>query len=370
MKILHISNNLLFSKIYLFLIETLSEGLDGQAFISFNYLNSSDKILDSYKKYCSFFTFKYRLRIFRFFFLTRSLFYFIVVALCVPIRNYSFVHAHTLCSDGFLAFLINFFFKVNYVVTVRNTDINIQIPKRFYYKPIFYLILKKSSVVIFPNYAYRERLFSYFPSLRDTLFTRVIPSCVDKRFYDLQFSKCFNRGDEERRILCVSDCTENKNIKTLIKAVQLLDQRYCLTIIGCNEVSNLPKDVGLGEANRIRFHRRINDVGRLIEKFQEHDVFCLVSYTETFGLVYLEALLCGVPVVFSKGEAISGVFPSDVAKPADPNSPGDVARVISSFFPLTEGTRRRAVKFGNQMDQNMYKNLHLDAYRSVGRDVT
>ena len=53
------------------------------------------------------------------------------------------------------------------------------------------------------------------------------------------------------------------------------------------------------------------------------------SITETFGLVYLEALSQGLPVLCSKGQGIDGFFPSNtVVELVNPLSIPDIARGI------------------------------------------
>ena len=39
---------------------------------------------------------------------------------------------------------------------------------------------------------------------------------------------------------------------------------------------------------------------KIVEGYNNADMFCLYSYSETFGLAYLEALSAGLPVVASK----------------------------------------------------------------------
>ena len=47
---------------------------------------------------------------------------------------------------------------------------------------------------------------------------------------------------------------------------------------------------------------------KLIEQYRTHDIFVMPSFTETFGLVYAEALTQGLPVVYTKGQGFDEQF--------------------------------------------------------------
>jgi len=73
-------------------------------------------------------------------------------------------------------------------------------------------------------------------------------------------------------------------------------------------------------------------------------VFVMASRAESFGLVYLEALSQGLPVVHSIGEGIDGYFKEKgVSFAADPDNPLDIARGIEhlSSFCLRRATACR-----------------------------
>ncbi len=65
----------------------------------------------------------------------------------------------------------------------------------------------------------------------------------------------------------------------------------------------------LGIAGQVEFCGHVSRI-RLLELYQECDVFCLTSLWEPFGLVYLEAMACGKPVV-----AMASGGPREIVKP-------------------------------------------------------
>src|SRR5690606_34369935 len=40
----------------------------------------------------------------------------------------------------------------------------------------------------------------------------------------------------------------------------------------------------------------------------QHDIFMMPSVPETFGIVYLEALSQGLPIIFAKGQGFDGYY--------------------------------------------------------------
>lgn len=47
----------------------------------------------------------------------------------------------------------------------------------------------------------------------------------------------------------------------------------------------------------------------LYQTLRNYDIFALVSFQETFGLSYLEALSQGLPIIFTKGEGFDNTYP-------------------------------------------------------------
>jgi glycosyltransferase involved in cell wall biosynthesis len=95
------------------------------------------------------------------------------------------------------------------------------------------------------------------------------------------------------RIVFVGSLSQRKGVSYLLKAVELLGSRAELTLIGRR----------VGECSALnaacRVHRWIPSLSHseVLREIQSHDVMVFPSLFEGFGLVLLEAMSCGVPVI-------------------------------------------------------------------------
>ena len=128
------------------------------------------------------------------------------------------------------------------------------------------------------------------------------------------------------------DAWHRKGFDTLLQALALLARdipEARLDIYGRGgpkavlDMSRLIERSGLGD--RVRLLRPL-DASEVQETINRYAVFAMPSRRETYGMVYIEALLAGVPLLFPRGRAIDGVFEGmRVGYAADPNSAADVA---------------------------------------------
>jgi len=56
------------------------------------------------------------------------------------------------------------------------------------------------------------------------------------------------------------------------------------------------------------------ELEKLRSIFKENNFFVMPSKAETFGLVYIEALLQGLPILFTKGEGIDGYYDNSIGE--------------------------------------------------------
>ena len=75
------------------------------------------------------------------------------------------------------------------------------------------------------------------------------------------------------------------------------------------------------------------DKTELIHIYRDNDIFVMPSHTESFGLVYAEAMSQGLPVVYTKGQGFDGQFPEgEIGYSVNSNSIESVAEAIERII--------------------------------------
>ena len=110
------------------------------------------------------------------------------------------------------------------------------------------------------------------------------------------------RADITCDILYAGRLVKDKNISTLISAVKILAKKQpfiqCLIIGKGVEKARLEKQVAkLNLESNVSFLNPFDDATELYAHMKAAKVFCSVSEREGFGIISLEALGCGTPVI-------------------------------------------------------------------------
>ncbi len=146
-------------------------------------------------------------------------------------------------------------------------------------------------------------------------------------------------------ILFIGRNWEGKGGPLLLAAVRLLQQRKYdvrLTIIGCSpQISDANVEV-LGRLRMDRSSERDVFQARL----QSACVFCMPSYFETTGMVFLEAACCNLPVVMLRIPQTDEIFPGEFFCKVEEPDPEFLADAIEPFVADFSLAREAGVKAG------------------------
>ncbi|MCL4552681.1 MAG: glycosyltransferase family 4 protein [Candidatus Marsarchaeota archaeon] len=125
------------------------------------------------------------------------------------------------------------------------------------------------------------------------------------------FTERPRRSDKKRHLLFVGQCAPVKGLEYLLQALALIDERdVILDVVGNTEadpeyffrLTRMVSDLGVRDG--VVFHGHVSDRARLSSLYRQTDVFVLPSLVEGFGIVILEAMSSGLPVVATKVGAI------------------------------------------------------------------
>ena len=330
MKILHITNSYGGTDVYTNLytaIDTISDDIQwvyvplgpssynrsGNNMIDFNQNESKitySKLLKSYHSY----------------------FYGAKISKCVydienkyDLLSIDLIHASTLCFDGAIAFEISIRYGIPYIVAVRNTDVNAYYKKLFWRRNYFYKILNHASKIIFISPKYKDNfLKNHVPEKNCKAIEEkmtVIPNGVNRLFLENR-ATIQKKISKQKNLLFVAAFYKEKGLIETIKAIESLRNK------GYNLTFNA---IGKGLPNRPHDKDYIQNVEKLVQgknwvklqpfmkpeeiikEMRKSDIFVMVSSPETFGLVYVEALTQGLPIVYAKNQGFDGFYSEGIA---------------------------------------------------------
>jgi alpha-1,6-mannosyltransferase len=132
-----------------------------------------------------------------------------------------------------------------------------------------------------------------------------------------------------------------KNVDLLIEAVQRLGPPYVLVLIGAG--AGLPPEPGVISAP---YERDPKVVAKVLASC---DAFVHANPNEPFGLIVLEAMACGLPVVGVNSGGVAETVDETVGRLAPHPEAGAYAEAVESLFEadreaLSQAARRRAVE--------------------------
>ncbi|MBN1176327.1 MAG: glycosyltransferase [Dehalococcoidales bacterium] len=170
---------------------------------------------------------------------------------------------------------------------------------------------------------------------------------------------------DEKIILFVGRIDPLKGTDRLIRAVTHLNEheRLRLIIIGGDEysrreVSKLKKLTGeLGITDRVTFQGIVKQE-RLPYFYSAADVCVVPSYYESFGLVALESLACGTPVVSTDvGDMKNIIVPGETGYVVEDNDPRKLADGIDSVLNSTPRNVKSALAVRESVSGYSWENI-------------
>lgn len=282
------------------------------------------------------------------------------------IQKFDLLHAHTVFSGGYAAWKLHKQYHIPYAVAVRNTDKNVFFRYMLHLRHTGVKIMRDAAVVIFLSPAYRDSVIaSYVPkSMREKIYEKsiVIPNGISEIFID---DRCLPHklSSEELRLIYVGEINDNKNITTTIEAIEQLRQQglsVTFTVAGpiCQEKYQ-------GFFKKFPF---VNYLGKISlqqvkEQMRQSDIFIMPSHTETFGLVYAEAMSQGLPVLYTRGQGFDGQFDDGtVGYAVNDRDAGDVVQrirmVIEQYDRLAQNAYEGAAKFSWEKIASDYQKIY------------
>ena len=288
----------------------------------------------------------------------------------VKVGDYDVLHAHSLFSNGYIAYKLKQQYKIPYVVAVRNTDVNVFFKRMVHLRGLGVKILRNADKIIFLSSSYVNFVLdTYIPAeYRDEIKKKisVIPNGIDDFWLKDKGTPKELPDSKKIRLVFAGSIDKNKNITTTAKACEELKKRGYEVMLA---VAGGIKDDEIYQ--QLKSFDFINYVGKMNQEqlralYQETDIFIMNSIHETFGLVYAEAMSQGLPVVYTKGQGFDGQFAEGLAGYAvdcfDVSAIADtVEKIVGNYSSIS----KNCIELSDKFDWGNIAKAYLGIYQAI-----
>jgi len=219
--------------------------------------------------------------------------------------KFDLIDAHQIFPDGYVATKIakELSSSPKVVITIHGADAYVSESDH-----LRRLIIKKglenADKVIAVSNAAKKRITKYIPNKK----VKVIPIGINIKERIIRNEKIEKKVKGRFTVLIVGNLIIRKGHIYLLKAIKKLSKKYknilCIIVGSGPELKNLKDFV-----NENRLKKYVYFAGSVSNKdvfsyFHDCSVFALPSWNEALGIVYMEAMTCGKPVIGCKGEGV------------------------------------------------------------------
>lgn len=279
-------------------------------------------------------------------------------------------HAHSLFVNGGAAYQLKKSHGIPYVVEVQNTDINVFFRYMIHYRGHGIRILEEADAIVFYSPAYRKAaLENLVPAGKRTAMAEkssVIGSGVHDFWYEHFGAPKTLEPDAPIRLVYVGMVDRNKNVETTIAACEALRAKGFeveLTVIG--HITH-PRYEELFSSKEFVRYIAHSPKEKLLEHVREADIFVMPSRFETFGLVYVEAMTQGLPIVYTRGQGFDEQEPDGViGRAVTYNDAEGIARAILEIREDYERYSQNAIEVSKRFTWDSVAKQYGEIYRTV-----
>ena len=292
----------------------------------------------------------------------------VIIKLVKLFRNLKpdLIHTH-LFQPRVYASIAYLFYNRAILITQKHNSVNPRKHNIFVILEMLSILVNKQVIAI--SQSVKNSLIKYEFIPEKKIF--VLPNCID--YQDFREIADFRKNSKEKRIIIgtIGRLERQKGTKYLIMAMKIILSKYphsTLEIVGDGSLLEELNDLSikLDISNSVVFFGKFVNVKPFYSRM---DVFVLPSIYEGFGIVLLEAMASGVPVVATDVDGIKEVILNSecgiLVPPKNPEALADaVIKIIEnpqlSKSLIDDGLKR--VKLFNVQEHvmkldNLYTNL-------------
>lgn len=196
--------------------------------------------------------------------------------------------------------------------------------------------------------------------------SEIIPNGIDPFWLENKGAVKKLNDKKILKLIYVGVISKRKNLLTTVKAIEILKNKgynVILTVVG------RIKDKYIFD--RIRDLPYINYIQpvpkeELIKIYRAHDIFVMPSITETFGLVYAEAMSQGLPVIYTRGQGFDRQFEDGVVGySVNCFDAQEIVNKVVSIINRYEEHSRNCIKLCDKFDWDKIAATYINIYNSL-----
>ena len=232
--------------------------------------------------------------------------------------DFDVMHVHDWLA-AFSGITFKHYTKKPMVLTVHSTEVGraqgLHSPDSFSINGIEWWATYEADRVIVCSHSMKEEICNHFNLPEEKV--DIIPNAIDSSKYQISVDRGAIRqrygvGWGEKMILCVGRLVPQKGVEYFIRAIPLIARRhpeakYIIVGEGWSRDILEAEVKATGHANKIRFTGFASDT-EVINLMTSADALIVPSIYEPFGIVALEGMATGVPVVASKVGGLAEVI--------------------------------------------------------------
>ncbi|MBW2064203.1 MAG: glycosyltransferase [Deltaproteobacteria bacterium] len=237
-------------------------------------------------------------------------------------------------------------------------------------------LIKNSNLIIAPTEREKDLLLRYYGASTENI--RVIPCGVNLELFrtiEKDFARDYLGFNGEQIILFVGRIVPLKGIDRLLSALACLKQRdrLRLLVIGGDEQCRMEVERLRNLSENLRIKDSVTFLG-LVEQemlpyfYSAADLCVFPSYYESFGLVALESLACGTPVVATDvGDMRNIILEGKTGYVVHDNDPGSLADKIALLLSLSKAKAKAIESIKSSIARYSWDNIAGVIMREYGR---
>ena len=266
-----------------------------------------------------------------------------IFRLIMKIKSYDLLNPHGVMPSGFVSVLIKRFFNIPVAIHIHGGDLNLYKSSNMIYKKIYDHTISNSDIVIVNSNNIKRKLLE-LTNITPKKLAVISPGIDYKKFYRMDFGKieehkkAYGIHDDKTVLLFAGNAIKRKGLDILVKALNLLttEELEKIFLIICSEGpeintirTNLDDVIGIKDS--VAFLKKV-DQPALNILYNIATVFIFPSREEPLGLVGLESIACGTPVIGSNIGGIPEYINENNGLLFDPNEPKELANIVSTIL--------------------------------------